>query len=229
MNAKEKILVFGGTKGVGRQYVDMAREKLYPASEVLVIARSENLLEDIQSQKESNSIEIKTKSLDISKEHEQEKALEIADEFDPTRVVYFIGGGPFGEFGQKKWSSHDWAYQVNFLFPAKLIHHHLKKNMTTVRQMIFLGSAIAESKADPKSASYSAAKHALLGLMKSVVEEGAFIDLRLFSPGYINTSLMPKADSLRSQGIKVFEPKEVAVELWKWQYEEDQNFHRIFR
>ncbi|MBK7960771.1 MAG: hypothetical protein IPK04_05925 [Bdellovibrionales bacterium] len=69
------------------------------------------------------------------------------------------------------------------------------------KQGIFIGSQIAERNPDINAASYTAAKHALLGIISTLQKEALegkdtkkaslAHDLRLFSPGYMNTSLLP--------------------------------------
>ncbi|MGZ3692605.1 MAG: hypothetical protein ACXVAX_13940, partial [Pseudobdellovibrio sp.] len=43
-------------------------------------------------------------------------------EFQPTTLMYFAGGGPYGLFQNKKWNDHLWSLRTSFLYPAELIH-----------------------------------------------------------------------------------------------------------
>ncbi|NCN41071.1 hypothetical protein GW916_07445, partial [bacterium] len=68
-------------------------------------------------------------------------------------------------------------------------------------------------------ASYSAAKHALKGLYLSLRVEKPTWDLRLFSPGYLDTELLPKGASVRYK--KVWDPEEVSVRFIDWMLDEE--------
>ncbi len=137
--------------------------------------------------------------------------------FNPTCLVYFAGGGPYGNFGEKKWSDHQWAFKTSFLYPAEPLHVILSgpTNWKQLKKIVFIGSAIAENKADPKAASYAAAKHALKGLIDSVHLERVGTEgpqLKLFSPGYMQTDLLPVNSQPRQNQIAL-DPDDVAKKL----------------
>lgn len=114
--------------------------------------------------------------------------------FKPTCVIYFAGGGPYGFFEEKSWASHLWSLNTTFLFPAQLLHQILSEPWAELKQIVFIGSSVAEAKADPMAASYAAAKHALKGLIDSFNLESKerSVQVKLFSPGYMQTDLIPK-------------------------------------
>ncbi len=148
----------------------------------------------------------------------------LALQFQAQKLFYVAGGGPYGPFENKKWSDHQWAFKVNFLCPAFLLHQLMLSN--TCRQIVMVGSAIAESKPDIHAASYAAAKHALKGLVTSVQAEQkkmsqAQIDLRLFSPGYIDTPMLPanawpRQLALEEQASLIASPIALAEKLLDW-------------
>ena len=152
---------------------------------------------------------------DFSQENQWSDILEYLSSQHVRRVFYCAGGGPYGPFlpATSKWHAQEWAHRVSFLFPAYLIHH----GFHTVEQMIFVGSSVAENAADPGAAMYCASKHALKGLIETVQSElkgkenGR--DLRLFSPGYMNTDLLPQKSWPRLNppaGMQIHQPMEVA-------------------
>ena len=165
----------------------------------------------------------KLSSHDFSKQEHWEQIIKSIFGVSPDRIFYVAGGGPYGFFEEKKWQDHEWSFKVNFLFPAFLMHS-LLNDKSTLKQIIFVGSDIAESKPDPMAASYCAGKHALRGLITSVQQEllsfnrtkGKNIDLRLFSPGYMNTSMLPKNARPRHSDQKIHEPDDVAQSLIDW-------------
>jgi NAD(P)-dependent dehydrogenase (short-subunit alcohol dehydrogenase family) len=139
---------------------------------------------------------------------------------EPERIFYFAAGGPHGKFQSKDWKDHVWSWKVSFEFPAFLCHQVLR-DPQKVRQIVFVGSSVAESHPDPMASSYSAAKHALLGLLTSIQAEGPTVDLRLFSPGYMDTQLLPANAWPRQRSGGVKSPEEVAEILWTWIHNAD--------
>lgn len=138
------------------------------------------------------------------------------------RFFYFAGGGPYGAFADKQFKDHQWAMRLNFEYPAFLLHSlmTLQKSLNNPIQMNFIGSDIAESQPDPFASSYCAGKHALKGLISSILQESwptkSLIDLRLFSPGYMDTSMLPKQAWPRQVENLVADPHVVAKTLLDW-------------
>jgi short-subunit dehydrogenase len=153
---------------------------------------------------------------DLSKPQQVDSVLEKIDEFAPDQLIYCAGGGPFGSFRDASWRSHEWAFQVNFLTPAKLLHELAQK--TFVKQFLLLGSAVAESQPDPMASSYCASKHALLGLQQTLAKEVFPMDVRLYSPGYTDTELLPKGSWPRQQKKRLWSAIEVAEDLLNWSH-----------
>ncbi|NQZ19320.1 MAG: SDR family oxidoreductase [Bdellovibrionales bacterium] len=108
-----------------------------------------------------------------------------------------------------------WALQVTYLTPARILHHFLSKP-GSVKQMVFVGSAIADSSADPMASSYSSAKHGLKGLIDSINAEDPDIDVRIFRPGYIDTAMLPPQASPRKEGLPLLSPEEAAKRFVQW-------------
>ncbi|MCC2680105.1 MAG: hypothetical protein K0R29_2681 [Pseudobdellovibrio sp.] len=119
--------------------------------------------------------------------------------FAPTNLIYFAGGGPYGFFQDKKWSDHQWSLQTSFLYPAELLHFIMAQpeSWPNLKKIVLIGSSVAEDKADPRASSYSAAKHALRGLVGTIQEEikaqpeKKLPQVLLFSPPYMQTDLLP--------------------------------------
>lgn len=154
-------------------------------------------------------------SLNLSHEQNVENFLSEAKEAVFHRFIYFAGGGPYGPFQEKAWKDHQWAWNVTFLSAARFFHTFLK--IPHFRQGIAIGSQVAENHADSGAASYAAAKHALRGLVLTLQKEGGDSkDLRLFSPGYMNTNLLPPAAWPRQAGLQIHEPDRVAQDLALW-------------
>lgn len=141
----------------------------------------------------------------------------------PDRIFFMAAGGPFGAFESKAWKDHQWAWNLTFLFPARILHFLLKHNLKP--QTILIGSSVAENAGDQNAASYCAAKHALLGLYRTLRLENPDWDLRLYSPGYMDTPLLPPHAAVRNQGIH--SPEAVARELWQWSLTGERGGHKM--
>lgn len=207
----ERILVLGASRGLGAELV-RGLCGLGPSMSVLGVARKEPLLHQLTT--ECNG-QFKAKGLDLSHPDSWPILDKILSEFSPTRIFYVAGGGPFGAFGEKSFSAHQWAWRVTFETPAFLAHRLLQSHDHT--PLILVGSSVCENRADAKASSYSAAKHALLGLYKSLREEEPRWDLRLYSPGYMDTSLIPPNAKVRSKTL--WDPKVVAGDLLTWAFD----------
>lgn len=205
---------------------------------VLILGGSKGLGLALKQQYESRGIEVRAISrttqprVDFSKMSAASDAIQTLRNFHPSKIVYCAGGGPHGEFGSKKFKDHEWAFAVGFLFPAFLLHDICanRKEWGDLKQVCMIGSAIAGAKPDPLAASYSAAKHALVGLVESVQNEPhGDLDIRLFSPGYMDTSLLPKNAWPRQVGARVLSPEKVAEFLASWLENPDPaNQHQVF-
>ncbi len=206
---QETIALLGASRGLGWALAEHLGEE-----NLLLVARRPPPQEKFERLKQA-----RFQALDLAAAEQVEQILfpELSD-FDPHRIVYLAGGGPYGPYGGKEWKDHLWAYQLSLLTPARLIHWVLKSKqmggLKRLQQLVFVGSAVAEDRADPGAASYASAKHGLKGLIRSLQAEP--LDIRLFSPGYMNTQMLPPNAWPRQQGERILEPEAVAQELWTW-------------
>lgn len=210
-------LIIGGSHGLGSAFLQLVENG---PREVFEISRTG-----------VRRLGERSKRFDLCRDSQLADAIGWVHSVQPTHVFSFIGGGPFGEFSKHSWASHEWAFRASFLAPARIYH-----SLATTEKLevfCFIGSAIAESSADPGAASYSAAKHALLGLAKSVwaessaeVKSSLVCDsksstkkkqsrLLLFSPGYMATRMLPE-NSWPRQNNQAAEPVIVAEELYEF-------------
>lgn len=187
----EKWVVLGAGRGLGFSFSKTVKS-LYPDIKLFLASRSVN-------------------GFDFSKTDMFEFYAEKIADFSADRVFYFAGGGPYGAFSQFDWKDHLWSLNVTFGFPAYLLNY-LGKSSAKIKQMIFIGSAVAEDNPDPNAAMYCASKHALKGLISTLKKENFPIPLSLFSPGYMNTQMLPKSAWPRDKGL-VTEPEVIAEQL----------------
>lgn len=190
----ENWSLLGASKGLGFEFSKIAPLE-YPQVHLFLASRSIN-------------------NFDFSKKDLYEFYCEQILSTNPDRIFYFAAGGTYGPFKKYEWKDHVWTMGVTFEFPAFMLHYYLK-NPKNLKQIVFVGSAVAESQADPNAAMYCAAKHALKGLLSSVEKENPSFQIKLFSPGYMNTQMLPKGAWPREQGLAV-EPSQVASDLLRF-------------
>ncbi len=182
---EEKIVLLGASRGLGL------------ATKFLLEQRPEKL--------NLYSFSRKLNGTDFSRRDRWDEYAKTFLALEADRFIYFAGGGPYGDYEKSEWKDQEWALNVSFAFPAFLLHSLLQFNKKKERarpfQMTFIGSAIAEGKPDPKASMYCAAKHALRGLITSIQKEESSMDLRLFSPGYMDTSMLPLNSWPRQKGL----------------------------
>ncbi len=206
----ERVAFLGCSRGLGRAVCHQMNREARPDFSLLVSRKKEDL--------KSLAFEIGGESqvvpMDFSKESNVFSLLEMIKKQKIKRLFYFAGGGPYGSFVSKEWKDHQWAFQVNFLTPAFLLHQLLGEN--SLEQMVFVGSMIVDNKPDPLTTSYSCSKQALHFLVTSVTGESPEKDLRLFRPGYMDTDLIPPRASVRQDGTGLLDPKETARQFVSW-------------
>ena len=205
MKAKEKVIFLGGSRGFGAAVAQLCASDL----ELSIISRKTTPL-----------------ALDFSKPDSLDKLAKYISEFRPSKIFYFAGGGPFGKFESKSWRDHEWALEVNFLFPTRLLYKILSE-FSFVEQFVITGSHIAEDYPHPLGASYAAAKCALKGLVNSIVSETPSLDIRLFSPGYMDTELLPKNAYPRRENKPILSAKFAAEKFLNWVNEKNGKWHYI--
>ncbi len=208
-----KIIILGASRGLGQALF----QKLYlqnPQAQFLLVSRKIETNSSLQNVDFLNQ--------DFSKLPVEITFIDKIINFSATDIIYCAGGGPYGLYQDKKWSDHEWAFNVNFNYPAQLIHLILtnKNSYSSLRNLCFVGSQIAESSPDIKASSYAAAKHALKGLIttlqaENMKEQKHHLRIKLFSPGYIKTDLLPENSAPRLKNIAL-EASEVASQMFEF-------------
>jgi short-subunit dehydrogenase len=210
-----RTAILGATRGLGRELAKIA--SLH--TQVTGFARKTQALEELRKELGPNFTPV---AADFAKPEGQTKTLNaLLDDPAFNKIFYVAAGGPYGAFHEREWKDHEWAWEVSFKFPARLLYTLAKTGAQP--QVILIGSSVAESAADPKAAAYASAKHALKGLQQTLKAE----NVRLFSPGYMDTEMLPKNAPIRAQGV--YDPKTIAQELWNWSLKEmDASSHKTY-
>jgi short-subunit dehydrogenase len=218
----EKWCLLGVSRGLGREFAVTAARALSDKVEFLLSSRKTSALEKLAEELKATGTLSRVRTADFAAGASESSFFESLEAFAPNRIFYFAGGGPYGGFENKEWKDHEWSWNVNFRFPARLLHESLK--WPSVEQWIFTGSSVAEQHPDPLAASYAAGKHALFGLISSLRAESKR-DVRLFSPGYMDSPLLPPNAKARQLG-ELWPLKEAAEKLWDWsQNPSSSDFH----
>lgn len=201
----EANLILGASRGLGRE---LAKEILRGGEKVVGVARKGDRLDQL-AKEFPNFLPVVA---DFSKPKGQADVLALLTQQKFARVFYCAGGGPYGSYHQRDWLSHQWALDVTFTMAARILLQLSADKQPP--QTVLIGSAVAESEPDPGAASYCAAKHALRGLYESLKVEYPDWDLRLYSPGYMDTDMIPPNAAVRNR--RLHSPVDVAKELWLW-------------
>ena len=199
----KKWALIGSSRGLGRAFAECL-----PADDrLLLISRKE----PVGFMREAQFF-----PADLAKTQGRADLLEKLREFEPDVVVDFAAGGPYGDFASKDWKDHMWSFQVSFMAKAELVHG-LAGLQTPPQMVCWIGSAIAEDDGDVKAGAYAASKAALKSLFYTLrKEESLPFELLLFSPGYIDTDLLPANAAPRKQVESLWKPAEVADKLLDW-------------
>jgi short-subunit dehydrogenase len=210
-NKAKKIAILGASRGLGRALKVELSQIMGSSAQFFLAARS---LANLATIRGSDDIVF---AADFTRADDQEKLLGALVEFQPELIFSVAGGGPFGRYEQKKFKDHQWAFELNFLWPARLLHETLKDpaKFKELNQILFVGSAIAGQKPDPMASSYAAAKHALRGLITSVQAEKPRLSVQIYEPGYIDTDLLPAGAWPRQHGLAKSAQDEARA-LWQW-------------
>jgi short-subunit dehydrogenase len=187
---KKDSLVLGGSRGLGRSIVNLLGSKSYSVS------RSQS------------------PSVDFSKPESIEKLKKIIDKnSDLETIFYCAGGGPHGDFFSKPVHSHKWAFEVNFLRPIELVYYLIEKEYKGT--FIYIGSCIAERSDSLNSLSYASSKKLALKSLLSIKDSS--LKIRVFSPPYMDTQLLPAKSWPRQENPElVLDPDKVAKTLLEW-------------
>lgn len=226
--SSKKIAILGASSGLGNA---LAREFDKNQFRVLLSSRKKELLSKTATALKNADFFV----ADYTSPIDQEKTFHRLKEFSPDHIIYCAGGGAYGKFEEKKWISHEWTFQLNFIFPAKLIHVCLRSSsdndsFKNLQSIIYIGSQIADNKSDAMAASYCAAKHAMRGLVTSIQGERLnetnneghikknkpHCQVRLFSAPYMNTGLLPSGAWPHQVTGLVQEPEVISKIFYDW-------------
>jgi short-subunit dehydrogenase len=227
----KKALIIGASRGLGRSISLFLTTHFDSVEEVTLVARRQDLLNEVEKEI-SPKIRINTQKCDLSRSEDQGSLVALLAKEDFDLIIYVAGGGPHGEYGAKEWKDHHWALQVGLMAPMRLVHEWLKnrevQKLKSGAKFIIVGSRIAEQSPDPLATSYAASKHGLVGFVSSLQKEleGQTHKVWLFSPGYIDTEMLPKSAHVRHDGSKLMSADTAAQACLRW-IKKEGPWHRV--
>jgi short-subunit dehydrogenase len=216
------VLIVGGSRGLGQALARHLRDHLETVEHLTVVSRKPTALP-------TDAGRGTCYYMDMSRAEDQDRLCALISEQLYDLVVYCAGGGPHGPYATKDWKDHAWSLQVGLLAPMKLVSVWLKARQPgSAGRFIIVGSRIAEQSPDPGAASYAAGKHGIMGFVSSLqaeLEENQN-KVWLFSPGYMDTDLLPKTAKVRHDGSKLMNAETAAQACLRW-IKKDGPWHRV--
>lgn len=175
---KKKIVIIGGTKGIGRELVDRLIEQEH---ELYLFSRTEDGL--------PKSSLIKHQKFDVSKDEFKEELLpDIVDAY-----VYCPGSINLKPFERMKPEQFEEEFQINLMGNVKVLQKILPKLKKSEDASAVFFSTVAVQRGMNFHASVASAKGALEGLMRSLAAEFApKIRFNCIAPSLTESNLSKK-------------------------------------
>jgi hypothetical protein len=209
-------LITGASKGIGRA---IANELAYRESNILLIARSEQLLAELSANiKKKYGVECHYLPIDLS---EKDAANEIFDWCTNNNYVVDVlvnnaGYGLSGSFESRPIQEQLDMLNVNIISAIKLIHLFLPQLKQQKKAYILNIGSSAAYQSVPYLAAYAAAKSFIVSFSRALKYElrNSNVSVSVVSPGVTNTDFALRAN-VPEKGLKTAEkismkPEEVA-------------------
>jgi len=185
------IIITGASKGIGKTIaLKMAEHK----ANLVLIARSKNLLEELQEEIVAKGSKCLTIGLDLTQEGNSKKAIEMAvKQFGSIDVLINNAGmaisKPIEETTEEEW---DRIMILNAKVPFFLSKEAITYLSESERGTIINISSVVGRKGYVNQAAYASSKHALSGFTKVLSEEvkPKGIRVHLVSPGGVATEMV---------------------------------------
>jgi len=237
----DRVLIVGASRGLGRAvalYLGTHLEKIHA---VHLMGRKMDALEATRAamfQGDSLGARIglagtpvHVQSSDLSTPNGQDALCDLIEREGFDLVIFTAGGGPHGEYVEKDWKDHKWALEVNLISPLRAVHVWLRaRHRSRLGRFVVVGSRIAEDGPDPLASTYAASKHGLVGFVSSIRDEDRENENKvwLFSPGYMDTEMLPPTAKVRHDGVsKIMSVETAAQTLLRWVKNKEGAWRRV--
>jgi NAD(P)-dependent dehydrogenase (short-subunit alcohol dehydrogenase family) len=216
MPLKDKVaLITGAGRGIGRSIALALAEE---GSDIILTARSVEQLEAVAQEVESNGRRALSISCDVSVPQEvKAMARRVEDEFGHLNILVINAGiskrSRILEYEDDTWLE---VLRVN-LFGAYLTIKSLLPMIQKVGQgRIIMMASIAGKMPVPFNTAYSASKHGLLGLTKSLASEMALsgfpeITVNAICPFFVQTEMFTGPEGYLAQMSKAYNTSESEI------------------
>ena len=179
-----KALITGASSGIGR---DMARYLSKIGYDLVIVARNQNLLEELKNELKTN---VKIECMDLSQTENCKKLFENNPDIDI--LINNAGFGDFGKFTETNLEKELSMIDTNI----KSIHILSKLYLTQMKQKnsgrILNVASIAGFMSGPLMATYYATKNYVVSLSKAINKElkkdGSKVTVSVLCPGPVNTN-----------------------------------------
>lgn len=184
----KKIWIVGASSGIGEALVlELAKLE----ASILISARNESKLKELQSQSPSGKLEVL--SLDVERHEELPALAEQAwKEFGPFDFVFLNAGMSVRDLVVNTQTSVEKKIMdINFWGPVVLTKSLLKLFQPENTLHLVVTSSLSGKYGVPKLAGYAASKHALHGYFDSLRAETAQqnLQIHLVIPGFVRTNI----------------------------------------
>lgn len=179
-----KALITGASSGIGR---DMARYLSKIGYDLVIVARNQNLLEELKNELKTN---VKIECMDLSQTENCQKLYENNPDID-----ILINNAGFGDFG--KFTQTDLTKELSMIDTnIKSLHILSKLYLTQMKKKnsgrILNVASIAGFMSGPLMATYYATKNYVVSLSKAIDKElkkdGSKVTVSVLCPGPVNTN-----------------------------------------
>ncbi|XP_020282182.1 sepiapterin reductase [Pseudomyrmex gracilis] len=203
LSGKVFLLITGASRGIGRQIAITFGSLLQQGSHVLLLARSENALQEVAKSISSNVI-VHTVSIDLAKATETILKEAISgslknisyNEFDRVVVVHNVGTmGNINKVVNELTDLNTWRefYDVNFLVPAVLNAVVMNTFDNNTKKMVINITSLFAIQAQVGCGEYCSVKAAREMYFKVFALENPDVDVLSYSPGPVDTDMFEMA------------------------------------
>jgi len=188
-------LITGASKGIGKA---IARELAARKNDLLLVARSGDLLEELAADLSSSyNIQVRCLSIDLSATDAVEQVINWvkAQGWNLQIIVNNAGYGLSGRFEQYRWQQQREMMQVNMWVPVGIIHGLLPDLLLEKRAYILNIASTAAYQAVPGLSLYAATKAFILRFSRGLRYElrNTGITVTAVSPGATDTEFPQRA------------------------------------
>jgi short-subunit dehydrogenase len=163
-------LITGASKGIGKA---IAIEAASRSMNLLLVARSKDLLEKLAAELSVNNVQVKTLVVDLFAEDSADKIFEYAkaNGMNINMLANNAGMGFYGDFFDTPLSKHLEIMHLNMDACVRLAHTFLKNSDSTQRRYILNTVSTGAYQPVPTMAIYSATKSFMLSFSRALREE----------------------------------------------------------